>query len=163
MASWGEVEQAEPAFAARVKAVLDRHKHKTMATLRRDGAPRISGTEVTFTGGELYAGSMAGAVKGRDLRRDPRVAIHSASEDPDEADPGSWAGDAKLAGRAVLVTDPAEADRFWAGQDGPRPEGDGSDLFRLELTEVVLTRVEVPDLVIESWHEGVGLRRRTRG
>lgn len=163
MASWREVEEEVPEFAARFRALFDRHKHKTMATLRRDGGPRISGTEVHPVGGELYTGSMAGALKGQDLRRDPRVAIHSSSDDPDESDPDSWPGDAKLAGRAVLVTDPGELAAFWALQGGGQPpEPDGSDLFRLELTELVLVRVAVPAMVIESWHEGVGYRRRTR-
>lgn len=162
MARWVDVEREVPEFAARVRALLDRHKHKTMATLRRDGSPRISGTELTFAGGDVWFGSMPDSVKGRDLRRDPRVALHSASEDADESDPGSWPGDAKLAGRAVLVTG---ADRavFWAAQGGPAPEPDTSDLFRLEPAEVVLTWIEPPEtMVVESWHEGVGYRRRTR-
>ena len=162
MARWVDVEQEVPELAARVRAVLDRHKHKTMATLRRDGSPRISGTELTFAGGDLWTGSMPGSVKGRDLRRDPRVALHSASEDADESDPGSWPGDAKLAGRMELVTGPDRA-VFWAAQDRPAPDGDESDLFRLEVTEVVLTWIDPPEtMVIESWHEGIGHRRRTR-
>ena len=163
MASWREVEEAAPEFAGRVRAVLDRHKHKTMATLRRDGSPRISGTEVQFVGGEAYTGSMPGALKGQDLRRDPRVAFHSASEDADEADPASWPGDAKFAGRAVLLTDEADKAAFWQAYGGPRPpDAESSDLFRIDFAEVVLTRVEPPDMVIESWHPGTGYRRRTR-
>jgi len=67
--------------------------HKTIATLRRDGSPRISGTEYRFTEGELWFGSMHGAMKALDLRRDPRFALQSAP-----ADPPGWDGDAKLAG-----------------------------------------------------------------
>ena len=37
MATWSEVEAAEPAFAARVRALFDAEKHKTIATLRADG------------------------------------------------------------------------------------------------------------------------------
>src|SRR5690348_16094396 len=46
--AWRDVEQAEPEFARRVRALFDAHRHKTMATLRADGAPRISGIEVSF-------------------------------------------------------------------------------------------------------------------
>ena len=165
MARWEDVERAEPDFAARVRRLLDAHKHKTMATLRRDGSPRISGTETTFSGGDLWIGSMPGAVKARDLQRDPRIALHSGSPDADEADPGAWPGDAKLAGRAVEITDPAELDAFWRSYDGPRPpDVHESHLFRIEPAEVVLTRVDGAEgvLVIESWHEGRGYRRRTR-
>ena len=165
---WAEMEAEVPEFAARLKAVLDRHKHKTMATLRRDGSPRISGTELQFAGGDLYTGSMPDSLKGRDLRRDPRVAIHSASEDADETDPESWTGDAKLAGTAQLVTDPAEIAAFWAAfatehDAAQQPAGaDSSDLFRLDLTEAVLVSIELPHMVIESWHPGRGHRRRLR-
>jgi hypothetical protein len=164
MARWTEFEKDAPEFAARVRAVLDRHKHKTMATLRSDGSPRISGTEVHFIGADVFTGSMPGALKGLDLRRDPRVAIHSASEDADESDPGSWVGDAKFAGRAELLTDPAEKAAFWAAYPGAEvPDQDTSDLFRIDLHEVVLTWIDPPEtMVIESWHDGVGYRRRTR-
>lgn len=164
MARWAEFEKEAPEFAARVRAVLDRHKHKTMATLRGDGSPRISGAEIQFAGDDVFTGSMPAAVKGRDLRRDPRVAFHSQSEDSDENDPESWPGDAKFAGRAVLVTDPAELTAFWAAYGGadPAPEGDTSDLFRIDVTEVVTVTISLPHMVIESWHEGVGHRRRVR-
>jgi hypothetical protein len=54
MARWADFEKDAPEFAARVRAVLDRHKHKTMATIRRTGAPRISGAEIQFVGGDVY-------------------------------------------------------------------------------------------------------------
>ena len=164
MARWDDFEKAEPDFAARVRRLLDAHKHKTMATLRRDGSPRISGTETTFSGGDLWIGSMAGAVKARDLQRDPRVALHSGSVDPDESDPAAWPGDAKLAGRAVEIADPAERAAFWAALPGPQPsEEDGSHLFRIEPAEVVLIRVAPAEgLIVESWHQGTGYQRRVR-
>ncbi|HMD44562.1 MAG TPA: pyridoxamine 5'-phosphate oxidase family protein, partial [Acidimicrobiales bacterium] len=67
------IEQAEPAFAGRVRRLLDAGRHKTIATLRADGSPRISGIECEFSNGDLRFGSMAGARKGADLRRDPRA------------------------------------------------------------------------------------------
>ncbi len=156
MASWQEFEGEMPRFAAQVKAIFDRHRHKTMATLRRDGSPRISGTEVDFRDGDMWLGSMPGAVKALDLRRDPRVALHSGSDDPDESDPTAWPGDAKVAGRAIEVAGPGT---------GP---GQAHE-FRLDITEVVRTYVARgldggdPELVVEMWHEGRGHRevRRT--
>ena len=149
MASWSEVESAEPAFAARVRELLDAEKHKTIATLRADGGPRISGIEVEFAGGELTFGSMPAARKGADLRRDPRFALHSASVAPPKGEEAGWAGDAKVAGLAV----PA----------GP-VEGVEGQLFKADVREVVLTRLNptATALLIEWWTPERGLRRVER-
>jgi hypothetical protein len=100
MTAWRDVEKAVPEFSARVRRIFDAHKHKTIATLRADGGPRISGIEAEFADGELTFGSMTGARKGADLHRDPRFALHSPSVDPPEDDPAGWTGDAKIAGPA---------------------------------------------------------------
>lgn len=149
--SWKDFEQAEPQFAGRVQALFDARRHKTIATLRADGSPRISGIETEFAGGELRFGSMTGARKGTDLRRDPRFALHSASDDPVEGHERLWPGDAKIAGRAVV------AGRLAAGG----PEG---DLFRADISEVVLTHLDddATKLVIEYWTPAGGLRRIER-
>ena len=112
-----------------------------MATLRRDGSPRISGTEVQFAGDELRIGSMPRAVKADDLGRDPRVAIHGPTHDP--AKSGAWRGEAKIAGRAVEVS---------AGGDG--------HFFRIDIAEAVITRLNSgrTGLVIESWTPVRGYR-----
>lgn len=81
MVTWKQVEDAAPEFAARARSILASHKHKTLATLRADGSPRISGIECEFADGELTFGSMPGARKGADLHRDARFALHSASVD----------------------------------------------------------------------------------
>jgi Pyridoxamine 5'-phosphate oxidase len=106
MTTWKDVEDAEPELAARVRKIFDANKHKTIATLRADGAPRISGIEAEFSDGELTFGSMPRARKGDDLHRDPRFALHSATVDPPEGDPAGWVGDAKIAGRAVPLGRP---------------------------------------------------------
>jgi Pyridoxamine 5'-phosphate oxidase len=46
MASWNDVVAAKPEFADHVRRTFAVRKHATLATLRRDGSPRISGTEV---------------------------------------------------------------------------------------------------------------------
>ena len=154
MATWRQVTLEAPELAAAARERFDRAKHHTMATLRADGSPRISGTEVELTDDELRIGSMPGARKARDLLRDPRVALHSATVDPPEGDPSSWAGEAKVAGRAVEVR----------GDEGPATEGGGpgGHAFRLDLEEVVLTRVDGDQLVITSWHQGRGVEERRR-
>jgi hypothetical protein len=154
MATWSEIEADAPEFAKAVRTVFDAHKHKVLATLRADGSPRVSGIEVEFRDGEVWLGMMAGSRKAADLQRDPRLAVHSASDDPPDGDPSGWPGDAKLAGRAVEVA-AAEADR---GSDSAAPPD--SHRFRLDIKEVVRTTIGDPadHLLIEFWHEGRGLR-----
>lgn len=154
MSTWAEVAAAEPELADRVRRVFDARRHKVLATLRRDGSPRASGIEVEFADGEVWMGMMLGSVKAADLRRDPRLALHAASEDPPQDDPGGWPGDAKIAGRAIEV-----AEVINAGE-----AGEAAHRFKVDVTEVVLTRVGRPSdhLVIESWHEGRGLERKER-
>jgi hypothetical protein len=56
MAAWQDVERAEPEFAQRVRGLFDAHRHTTIATLRADGSPRISGIEAAFEDGQLVSG-----------------------------------------------------------------------------------------------------------
>jgi hypothetical protein len=154
MASWTELQEEEPDLAAAVKGRFDAHRHQILATLRPDGSPRVSGIEVTFILGELWMGSMDGSAKSADLRRDPRLALHATSE-PEMTD-----GDAKLAGVAHEVSDEAIkaavrgdiSDR--SDEEIPEPY----DLFRVEVTELVMITIGVPPdhLVIDSWHQGRG-------
>jgi hypothetical protein len=147
--SWAKFETEAPELAARVRERLDAHGHKTLATLRRDGSPRISGTETQFRDGDLWIGSMWLALKALDLRRDPRYALHSGSEEPD-----GWAGDAKLAGLAEEITDQARVLELNGAEVGK------SHLFRLDITEA--STVGLSDdrkaLMIEVWTPRDGVR-----
>jgi hypothetical protein len=166
MTQWQEIVSSEPQFAARVRRIFDSRKHKTLATLRSDGSPRISGIEAKFigeTGGEgieenLWFGSMPGSRKGADLARDPRFALHSGSDDPPE-----WRGDAKLAGVAEEVTD-LERKREIFKAMGSEEVPDDSALYRVDVRELALTRLtEAKDeLAISWWTEAGGLREVTR-
>lgn len=158
MVSWSDLAAAHPDLAERAQRILDRHRHKTLATLRRDGSPRISGIEARFADGELWLGMMPGSYKARDLQRDPRMALHSASEEPDDVDPTRWAPDAKVVGRAVEVTDRAAFRRLAEIEGGDAGEageaGPGSyHLFRVDVTEVVTVGIgDPPDhLLVDFW------------
>lgn len=155
MAGWAEIEAEAPELATQARGFLDAHVHKTLATLRRDGSPRISGTEIQFADGEVWFGSMWRAVKAIDLQRDPRFALHSGSGDPPE-----WSGDAKIAGRAVEIDDAARKAAMSGGDEPPGPY----HLFRADVSELVVVRLSDSrdKLVIESWHEGRGVSRLER-
>ena len=139
MASWAEIEAAEPDFAKRAQARFDAYKHKTVATLRKDGSPRISGIEVQFSDGQVVLGMMPGSLKAKDLRRDPRLALHSGTEDPKEQP--QEVIDAKLSGVAIEI------------------KGHDHHVFHVDVKEVVVISLGDPadHLLIETWHEGKGL------
>jgi hypothetical protein len=157
VSSWQEFSGQAPDLAARVLERFEAHRHKTMATIRPDGSPRISGTEVPIRLGQVYLGGMTGNKRFADLRRDPRVAIHSGSDDPEV-----WSGDAKLAGRATEVTDRAEQAAF-RGAAEEVPPGD-FELFRVDLAEVVVVRLsdDRDHLLIDVWREGHPVRTHVR-
>ena len=151
MPAWSAIEQAEPEFARRVRRLFDAGRHKTIATRRADGSPRISGIECEFADGELRFGSMTGARKGADLERDPRFALHGPTFHPEEGKEGEWPGEAKIAGRATLAG-PVATDEA------------GGQQFVADITEVVITGLdaEATKLVVESWTPARGLRRVER-
>jgi hypothetical protein len=155
VSAWKAIEQAEPEFAGRVRRLFDAGRHKTIATLRADGSPRISGIECEFTDGDLRFGSMTGARKGADLERDPRFALHGPTVHPEEGKEGDWPGEAKIAGRA-LPAGPAVPDEVSEQQPG--------EMFVADITEVVMTglNAEATKLVIEWWTPERGLRRIER-
>src|SRR6202163_717597 len=99
--AWKAIEQAEPEFAGRVRRLFEAGRHKTIATLRADGSPRISGIECEVADGDLRFGTMTGARKGADLNRDPRFALHGPTFHPEEGKERDWPGEAKIAGRAI--------------------------------------------------------------
>ncbi len=150
MTAWRDVERAEPAFANRIRTLFDAHKHKTIATLRADGSPRISGIEATFEAGELTFGSMPNARKGADLRRDPRFALHGATVDPVDGQEAQWPGEVKISGRATAA--------------GPITNGPDGDRFHADVVDVVHTHLNATAtlLVIEWWTPTHGLRRLER-
>jgi hypothetical protein len=141
VARWEEIEASAPEFAARVRAAFDARVHKTIATLRADGSPRISGIEASFRHGDLWFGSMPKARKALDLRRDPRFALHSGT-----ADPPGWDPDAKISGVAEEVP------------------GTESHRFRADIGEAVLISLDEDRtrLVIELWRPGRALERIAR-
>jgi hypothetical protein len=151
-----------PALAKLARRLFDEHKHKVLATVRSDGAPRLSGIEANFVHGDLWLGMMDQSRKARDLQRDPRLALHSATADPEMPE-----GDAKLTGRAIEVDDPVKKQELVAAQGNPPEEGppEPFHLFRVDVSEVVVTSLggDPPDrLVIETWREGRGVTRVER-
>lgn len=154
--SWADFRTAEPDFADTARQRFQQYKHHVLATLRKDGSPRVSGLEVEFRLGEPFLGMMPNSRKALDLLRDPRFAVQAnPGPDAEMAD-----GDVRISGRAVEVADPAVLARFIDEVKPPEP----FHLFRIELTEVVHTGIEGGDaLVIRVWRPGRPLRFFRRG
>jgi hypothetical protein len=159
MASWAEVVAAAPELADRVRERFDAHGLAVLATIRADGAPRVSGVEPLFALDELWLGMMHSSRKAADLQRDPRLALHNATEDKQVTN-----GDAKIAGRAIEITDATTLEAFArsfqdaTGYAPPPPY----HLFKVDVSELSFLRPAGDHLVIELWLEGRPVRRIER-
>lgn len=143
-ATWAAFAAAAPELAAQVRARFAANLHHIIGTVRPDGAPRLSGTEVTIDEQAVALGMMGGSRKLADVRRDPRVEIHSAPVEDDLAH-----GDAKLAGRLVE-------------QERDQPEHPGAGFFQLLLDLVCLVRVDRDELLLTTWRPGLEVREIRR-
>lgn len=154
--TWADFRTAEPDFADTVRRRFEQYRHHVLATLRKDGSPRVTGLEVEFRLGEPFLGMMPDSRKALDLFRDPRFAVQAnPGPDAEMAD-----GDVRISGRAVEVTDAGVLARFVDEVKPPEP----FHLFRVELTEVVRIGLEGGDtLLIQSWRPGGPLRTLRRG
>ena len=101
MASWDEFEQRQPGLAAAGQALFYQFGVGLafLATVRRDGGPRVHPMCPLIHGGGLFAFILPGLKQG-DLRRDGRYALHSFPC-PDNEDAFYCTG------RATAVDDPA--------------------------------------------------------
>ena len=166
MASFAEVENLEPDLADRVRAILSSTTNAVIGTIRRDGSPRLSGADPYFHDGQLRIWSMPGARKGQDLRRDPRVAVHSIPWDSrrlrdNAAEVGE--ADAKVSGTAVLASEAGERSAFRAwlkSERGFEPPEDW-DLFTIDLDSLTVVSVDNGQLVVDRWSTTAG-RQMTR-
>lgn len=98
--------------APHIAAVFVRRHRATsnlcmLATLRSDGHPRISPMEPRICQGHLVLVGMPGTLKFKDLGRDPRFALHTATIDPHAGE-----GDAKLWGEVRNQQDKDLHERF---------------------------------------------------
>lgn len=108
MVTWNEFARDAP----RIAEVFARRHRATqnlclLATIRADGSPRISPMEPRILEDHLVLVGMPGTTKFRDLGRDPRFCLHTATVDPHVGD-----GDAKLWGEAVDLQDEELHRRF---------------------------------------------------
>jgi pyridoxamine 5'-phosphate oxidase-like protein len=92
---WSEIERAQPRLAGLARQRLIGPGVVLVATIRRDGTPRISPVEPFLLDGELWLSMMWQSAKARDLVRDPRILVHSVIASRDGAE-----GEVKVRGIA---------------------------------------------------------------
>src|SRR3954468_11811428 len=123
MTNWNDVLAAAPELGKVVQERFEATGLAVLATLRADGAPRVSGIEPSFWDGELWLGSMWEARKALDLRRDPRLALHAATVDKEVKE-----GDARVSGLARELDDEVRKQAFatrFAEETGFDPNDNG--------------------------------------
>lgn len=141
--TWQMLQQQAPDLARAIESRLTANLHHILGTIRADGTPRLSGTEVEITPTQLRIGMMPDSRKLGDAERDPRFELHTAPLDPKLVD-----GDAKIRGRL-------------------RHDGDVLDqpgtAFVLDIEHVSLVRVDQDALELTIWDQTDGLRTIRRG
>ena len=148
--TWADFRKSAPELAKTVRGRFESHRHGVMATLRSDGAPRLSGMETPIRDGHLWL-AMDSSRKADDLRRDARFSVHSAPDGEDLS-----LGDARVEGRAVPAG-PTEVSAFVESHRFPIQDSSTLVLFTADISRVVLVRVEDRRLVVKSWTPAGGL------
>ncbi|KZS79088.1 pyridoxamine 5-phosphate oxidase [Mycobacterium kansasii] len=153
MTTWAEFSADAPHIAA-----IFTRRHRAagnlclLATLRSDGFPRISPMEPHIFENRLLLPEMPGTTKFRDLARDPRFCLHTATIDTQVTD-----GDAKLWGLAHVATDTTLLRRFAEtlfDQTGLDVRGQQFDLFAADITGASAVEVRDGRLDITVWNPG---------
>lgn len=98
--TWEEFKRSSPELAALGEERFERTGLALLATIKKNGWPRISPVEILFTDGQIYLGMIWRSQKALDLKRDPRCALNSTVSNRDASE-----GEFKVYGRAVEVLD----------------------------------------------------------
>ena len=110
-----------------------------LATVRKDGGPRVHPVCPIFVAGRLFVMVIPGP-KLEDLRRDDRFALHSETFPPPREDDGFY-----ITGRVVQIDEPelvaAVVDQFFAERAGAQkwPGFDDQGFFELLVERALLT------------------------
>ena len=96
-AAWDTFATAEPEMAAVLRKILEWIPISYIATVRRDGAPRVHPFCPIFARGRMFIAVTPTSPKRWDLAHDGRYAMHAL--------PGKDDGEFYMTGRATLVDD----------------------------------------------------------
>jgi hypothetical protein len=130
---WADLERDAPRLAARARALVVEPGVCLVATVRRDGSPRLSPVEPLLLDGDLWLSMLWGSRKAADLRTDERILVHNIVTTR-EGQPGEL----KVRGRAAPVEDADRRDRYRAAVAalGWQPIEPWFHLFVVDVSEV---------------------------
>jgi len=154
---------AAPTIATSIREKLATTGVALLGTIRKDGSPRISPIETMFHGDGMYLGMMPQSVKALDLRRDGRFTLLTPVADKEDI-----AGEGKLFGTAVEVTDPETMTTIFGAafesSEFTLEDIAGSHLFELRIASAAWQHVDVQAETwnTTSWSVDGGLRQRRR-
>jgi len=109
MADWRDLEASAPNMAAQGRALLARHQVAYLATVRRDGGPRVHHVCPAIVDGMIYVSIGSDSPKLRDLRRDARYMLHFMCGEED--------AEFSIRGTAAALVDPGEQQAVRAAAD----------------------------------------------
>jgi hypothetical protein len=148
MITWTELERQQPDLAAAGRAQLYVHGPGLafLATVRKDGGPRVHPVCPVISPAGLHVLIQPGP-KLRDLRRDGRYSLHSEAVPPPREDDGF-----ALTGRATEIADQGVraivGEQLLAERDGALwPGFDDHVLFELRAERALLTLTSAGDAV----------------
>lgn len=152
---WADFEEQQPRFAALGREKLAGPGVVLVGTVRKDGSPRISPVEPFFSDGDLWLTMLLDSMKARDLKRDPRILVHSIVTQPDG---GFTEGEYKVRGRAIEETETELQTRIAQAISERlpwRPEVGKFHLFRVDVEDVTFIRWEGENnQYLTRWPEG---------
>lgn len=157
---WADLERRQPQLAALGRRQLLDPGVVLVATIRRDGTPRLSAVEPFVLDGELWLAMLWQSRKAADLQRDRRVLVHSVITGRD-----GGAGEYKLRGAVREEPDRGVQQRYAdavAEALGWRAEPGRFHLFAVDIAEITFIRYEdaTGDQFVTRWPQDREFVRR---
>jgi hypothetical protein len=148
---WSDIERTQPRLARLAQERLIEPGVVLVATIRRDGTPRLSPVEPYVLDGDLWLSMMWRSTKARDLLRDPRILVHSVIISRDGAE-----GEFKIRGTSRAEHDPAVQRRYAdavASSLGWNPQPGRFHLFAVDIDHVSYISYDAPtgDQHVAMW------------
>jgi Pyridoxamine 5'-phosphate oxidase len=149
---WTEMERRQPHLAAVGRQRLIEPGVLLIATIRRDGTPRLSPVEPFVMDGDLLLSMLWQSMKARDLMRDPGILVHSIVTSRD-------GGEFKIRGTARPEDDPLVQHRYATSvvaSLGWQPDPGRFHLFSIDIDNVVYIRYDdtTGDQYLAAWPPG---------
>ncbi len=148
MATWAEFAGAAPATAALGLKQFEKFHIAYMATVRKDGSPRVHPVSPIIADGRLFVATPPTSPKRLDLMRDGRYVIHAL--------PGNDDAEFLIRGRARRATD--DDTRAAVSETAGHTIHDNDWIFEYDIQEAMMAyweNVGQPDTrpVREFWRE----------